>query len=132
MCVFCKIIAKEIPAYVVKENEIALAFLDINPVRSGHILVVPKKHFANLEEIEVNYLKAVMLMIKEIGFLIKEKLQADSYNVILNNDKAAGQEITHLHFHLIPRVEGDGLKSWSHREYQPGEAEEVLKKLLAL
>ncbi len=129
MCVFCKIIAKEIPAYVIKENEMVLAFLDINPVHPGHILVVPKKHFANLEELEGDYLEAVMLMIKEMGFLIKEKLKADSYNVILNNDKAAGQEIAHLHFHLIPRVEGDGLKSWPHKEYQTGEAEEVLKKL---
>lgn len=131
MCIFCKIIAGEITSDIIAENDKALAILDIKPVRAGHILVMPKKHFASLEEIELDSLLAVASLLKEMGLLIKEKLQADSYNVILNNDKAAGQEIPHLHFHLIPRISGDELKLWSGKEYVEGEIEKVLAKYQA-
>lgn len=131
MCIFCQIITGEIPSHKLGENEKALAILDIKPVHPGHLLVMPKKHFANLEEIETDYLLAVMSLVKEMGLISKEKLAADSYNVILNNDKAAGQEIAHLHFHLIPRMNEDGLRSWPSKEYAEGELEEVLKKLRA-
>lgn len=129
MCIFCKIIAGDLPSHKLGENDKALAILDIKPVHPGHLLVIPKKHFANLEEIEADYFQAVMSLVKEMGLKIKEKLTADSYNVILNNDKAAGQEIAHLHFHLIPRKSGDSLKPWPSKEYTKDELEETLKKL---
>jgi len=131
MCVFCKIVAGEIPSYKVYEDEKVLAFLDIKPVHPGHILVIPKKHAANLEEISEEDLKAVITVVKHIGSLIKNNLKYESYNVIENNDPVAGQEIPHLHFHLIPRLENDGLNLWAHQEYKPGEAEEILRKLKA-
>lgn len=131
MCIFCKIIAGEITSDMIAENDKALAVLDIKPVRSGHVLVMPKKHFANLEEMEPDYLVAVMALAKKVGLDIKEKLQADSYNIILNNDKAAGQVIPHLHFHLIPRMSGDEIESWSGQEYETGETEKVLERYRA-
>lgn len=131
MCLFCQIIAGEIPAYKVYEDEKTLAFLDIKPVRSGDILVVPKRHVANIEDIEADDLIAVSLTMKKMGRLIKEKLGYAGYNVSMNNDPVAGQEIPHLHFHLIPRIKGDGLRTWTQRSYNEGEAEEVLNKLKA-
>ncbi|MCF7860436.1 HIT family protein [Patescibacteria group bacterium] len=129
MCIFCQIIADEIPSYKIYEDEKILAFLDIKPVHPGHILVIPKKHAQNIEDVSEEDLTAVILGVKKMGKLIKNNLNYPSYNVIENNDSAAGQEIPHLHFHIIPRLENDGLNHWSHREYNPGEAEEILKKL---
>ncbi|MBN2884962.1 HIT family protein [Patescibacteria group bacterium] len=129
MCIFCQIVAGKIPSYKVYEDEKVLAFLDIKPVHPGHILVIPKKHSANLEEISEEDLKAVMIVVKKMGNLIKKKLSYAGYNVTENNDPIAGQEIPHLHFHLIPRIADDGLSNWTQREYADGEAKEVLQKL---
>lgn len=129
MCIFCQIIAGELPAHKVYEDEQVVAILDIKPVHAGHILVLPKKHVANLEEISETDLSAVITVVKKIGGLLKEKLNYAGYNVVENNDPVAGQEIPHLHFHLIPRLENDGFNHWAHQEYKLGEAEEILKKL---
>ncbi len=129
MCIFCQIIEKKIPAKIILEDEKTLAFLDIKPVNPGHILIVPKKHYASIEEISEEDLCAVSLMLKKMGKRIKEKLGYKGYNVNLNNDKLAGQEIPHLHFHLIPRLANDGLKLWPQNQYKEGEAEEILSKL---
>ena len=129
MCLFCQIVAGEIPARRVYEDEKTLAFLDIQPVHFGHMLVVPKNHFANLEEVEADDLKAVILTVKKMGRLLKEKLGYEGYNVAVNNDPVANQQIPHLHFHLIRRVKDDGLNVWTHELYGEGEAEDVLNKL---
>ncbi len=131
MCVFCKIIKSEIPCYKIYEDDQVFAFLDINSVHPGHTLVISKKHVANLEEISEADLQALILTVKKIGQLLKEKLGVLGYNVSLNNDPVAGQEIPHLHFHVIPRKVHDGLKLFPQQSYAPGEAEEVLRKLLA-
>lgn len=129
MCVFCKIIKGEIPCNSVYEDDMVLAFLDIKPVNPGHVLVIPKKHFANLEEIDDNYLQAVIMVVKKIAKQLKDKLNILGYNLIMNNDPVAGQEIPHLHFHIIPRQENDNLKLFSGRDYKEGEVEEIIKKL---
>lgn len=131
MCIFCQIIAGEIPSYQVYEDERVLAFLDIRPINSGDILVVVKKHAANFEEVAEEDLQAAILAVKKIGRLIKEKLGYAGYNVIENNDPVAGQEVPHLHFHIIPRLAGDGIKFWPSHNYAPGEAEAILLKLKA-
>ena len=131
MCVFCKIITGEIPSYKIYEDDQVFAFLDIKPVHHGHTLVISKKHVANLEEISETDLQAVILTVKKIGQMLKNKLGVLGYNVSLNNDPVAGQEIPHLHFHIIPRKIHDGLKLFPQQGYAPGEAEEVLRKLLA-
>ncbi len=131
MCIFCRIISGELPAYKIYENDRVLAFLDINPVSSGHTLVIPKAHVEDIESASFEDMQAIALAIKEIGRLLKEKLGCPAYNVSQNNGAAAGQEVPHLHFHLIPRHEDDGLKAWPQHPYHPGEAEAVSAKLNA-
>ena len=128
-CVFCKIIAGEIPSYKVYEDENTLAFLDINPVNPGHTLVVPKKHFANIEEAAEATLCQVIKTVKKVGLSLKKNLAVSGYNVAVNNDPVAGQAVPHLHFHVIPRLPGDNLEPWSHKKYQKNQAEEVLNKI---
>ena len=130
MCIFCKIVNKEIPAKIILENDLTMSFLDIKPVNPGHSLVIPKKHYSTIEEIPEKDLIAVTLMLKEVAKKIKDNLNYPGYNVQLNNDKVAGQEVSHLHFHIIPRLEGDGLKLWPQKDYEEGEAENILAKLI--
>jgi histidine triad (HIT) family protein len=128
-CIFCKIIAGEIPSYKIYEDEKALAFLDINPVHPGHTLVIPKKHYANLEEIYNEELCDLIKAVKIIGKGMKDGLQAEGYNIQVNNDPVAGQIIPHLHFHIIPRIQNDGLHLWPQGKYEEGEADKVLEKI---
>lgn len=128
-CVFCKIITGVIPSYKIYEDDNILAFLDIGPVNRGHVLVIPKKHYSNFEEIEEEDLFQVIAVVKKIGRAIKEGLKMEGYNVMVNNDPVAGQIVPHLHFHIIPRVSGDGLKLWPGGEYDEGEALEVAEKI---
>ncbi len=129
MCVFCKIVKKEMPAKILAENELALAFLDIKPINPGHVLVIVKRHVSNIEEISLAELLKVMELVKIMGQRLKEKLELKGYNLILNNDKVAGQEIPHLHFHIIPRHKGDNLKFWPAKDYQKNQAELIWQKL---
>lgn len=129
MCLFCKIINKEIPCHQVYEDDKVIAFLDIKPVNPGHVLVLPKKHYQNFEEITPEDLTALMLAVKKIGGQMKNKLGVTGYNVTVNNDPVAGQIIPHLHVHIIPRHAGDGHVMWPQSEYGPGEAEAIAKKL---
>ena len=128
-CLFCKIITGEIPGYKVYEDEYTLAFLDINPVNPGHTLVVPKKHVVNIEQADEEILCRVMKTVKKVGLSLKNNLGAPGYNLGLNNDPVAGQLVPHLHIHVVPRLESDGLSLWPQRPYQPGQAEEVLNKI---
>lgn len=129
MCIFCKIVAGEIPSYKIYEDDKVYAFLDIKPVNPGHTLVIPKNHAANILEISEDNLQAVILAVKKIGARMKEELDYPAFNIIQNNGEVSGQDIMHLHFHIIPRLEGDGLKLFPHSEYREGEAEEVKEKL---
>lgn len=129
MCIFCKIINQEIPAHKVYEDEKVLAFLDIQPVNPGHTLVIPKTHYQNLEEISEEDLTHLIIAVKKVAQLLKDKLQISGYNIHENNDPVAGQVVPHLHFHIIPRVPGDNLHHWPAQDYQAGEAESILEKL---
>ncbi len=129
MCIFCKIINKDIPCHLVYEDEKTLVFLDIKPVNPGHMLVIPKTHYLNIEAVSPEDFCALALTIKKMGALIKEKLGVAGYNVSENNDPVSGQIVPHLHFHIIPRHAGDGHVQWPQSEYEEGEAEEMAKKL---
>lgn len=128
-CVFCKIIEGKIKSYKVYEDGSALAFLDINPVNPGHTLVVSKKHYANLEEIPEDELCRLISAVKKVGLAVKKGMGVAGYNLTENNDPVAGQIIPHIHFHIIPRVEGDGLKLWPQGKYEEGKAEETMDKI---
>jgi histidine triad (HIT) family protein len=111
-CIFCKIVRGEIPSAKVLETDIVLAFLDINPVSKGHTLVIPKDHYAAFPEIPANVLVGMGEVLQEIGTAVKSELNSAGFNILLNNDRAAGQLINHSHFHLIPRNEADGVMAW--------------------
>lgn len=128
-CIFCKIIQGEIPSYKVYEDENVLAFLDIAPTNPGHVLVIPKEHYQNIEEATDEALNSLMAVVKKIGLKIKNNLGAPGYNVCVNNDPVAGQIIPHLHFHIVPRNNDDGLKPWPQKKYEAGEADNIQEKI---
>lgn len=107
-CLFCKIISKEIPNYTVYEDEHVLAFLDIHPCSKGHTVVVPKKHFSDLFEMpEQDFIKMSDGLRHSIS-RVQEIIKPDGMNIGINNDKAAGQAVGHVHWHIIPRWFNDG------------------------
>ena len=109
-CIFCKIINKEIPGHILFENEHVLAFLDISQTTKGHTLVLPKKHFANLLEIEdYEYLK-VMNKVKDLAKAITKAFNAKGCNILNNCGESAGQTVMHFHVHIIPRYDNNDIK----------------------
>lgn len=131
MCVFCKIIAGEISSYKVYEDGEALAFLDIHPLTIGHALVIPKKHYSRLEEMPAGEFASLLVTVKKIAALMSEKLGFTDYKLSQNNGPLAGQEVEHVHFHIIPCHPEDQIARRERKEYAPGEAEEIIKKLIS-
>jgi len=122
-CIFCKIVAGELPASIVDEDEQTIAFMDINPATRGHALVIPRAHAADLMEIEPAQLTAVALAAQRLARRAKERLGADGVNVINSCGAVAWQTVFHFHLHVIPRYEGDPLRlPWTPA---PGDAEEI-------
>lgn len=128
-CVFCKIVAGELPAHKVYEDDKILAFLSIEPVNHGHTLVIPKEHHKNLIDTPDDLLCEIILAVKKLAPAIVKAAGADGYNLGVNSERAAGQAVFHTHFHIIPRFLGDGHVSWKHNSYKEGEMEEVVKKI---
>ena len=128
-CIFCKIIAGEIPSTKVYEDEKTLAFLDIRPVNLGHTLVIPKAHYRNILDVSEEVLVDVARALKKVAPAVKAGVNADGVNVTSSNEPSAGQEVFHLHFHVIPRLANDGLTHWPHTSYKEGEAQQVAEKI---
>ena len=124
-CIFCAIAAGEIPSFKVYEDELVLAYLDINPFSKGHTLVIPKKHSTGLLDTDDETLAAVVARVKKVAARLKEKLGCDGFNVVQNNGEAAGQTVRHVHFHIVPRWIGDDATTFVGR---PGDME-ALKAL---
>ncbi len=101
-CIFCQIVKKEIPCRRVYEDENNLAFLNIKPLASGHTLIIPKKHFENILEVEKNDLQALISAVQKTAKIIQEKFKPGGMEIIQRNGREAGQEIEHVHFHIIP------------------------------
>ncbi|HEY4488596.1 MAG TPA: HIT family protein [Candidatus Paceibacterota bacterium] len=130
-CVFCKIVAGELPSYKLYEDDKTLAFLDIHPVHPGHTLVIPKRHSENIFEIDSGDWMAVAQTVRTVAPAIETATKADGVNLLMNNRETAGQVVGHAHVHLIPRFRGDGLKLWPHKDYKAGETEDVLVRIRA-
>jgi len=109
-CLFCKIVAGEVPATIVAEDERTVAFMDINPATRGHALVVPRTHARDLHEIDPDDLNAVAASAQQLAARQLERLGADGVNLVNSNGAAAWQTVFHFHMHVIPRYEGDPLK----------------------
>jgi len=128
-CIFCKIIAEDIPSHKVYEDDKVLAFFDILPISQGHTIVVPKTHVADVEDLSDDEFCAMSLAVKKIGKAMIDGLGVKGYSVFLDNKSAANQHVPHVHFHVVPRAEGDGLERWPQSGYGDGEAEFCLKKI---
>ena len=109
-CIFCKIVAGELPAQLVDEDEHTLAFLDINPWTRGHALVIPRAHSKNLYEIAEEDLEAAAVAAKRLALRMKERLRCDGVNLLNSCEPAAWQTVFHYHVHVIPRYDGDPLR----------------------
>ncbi len=109
-CIFCKIIAGEIPCFKLYEDEHSLAFLDIHPTHEGHSLVIPKRHAADLFTIDDEALTATTKTARRVAKALEASISMQGLNLFQCNGEAAGQSVFHLHMHLIPREIDDGLK----------------------
>jgi histidine triad (HIT) family protein len=122
-CLFCKIVAGDVPATVVAQDERTVTFMDINPATRGHVLVAPRTHSTDLLEIEPDDLAAVAQSAQRIARRIKDRLGADGVNLINSCGAAAWQTVFHFHMHVIPRYADDPLKlPWTPA---PGDADEI-------
>jgi len=122
-CVFCKIVAGELPAFVVEQDEDTLTFMDIAPATRGHALVIPKRHATDLLEIDTDQLTAVTAGAQRQAVRARDRLGAAGVNLINSCGAAAWQTVFHFHIHVIPRYAGDPLKlPWTP---QAGDMEEI-------
>jgi len=124
-CIFCAIAAGEIPSFKIYEDDLVLAYLDINPFTRGHTLVIPKAHSPNLVETPDETLSAVIARVKKVAAHLKGALGCDGFNILQNNGEAAGQTVMHLHFHIVPRYGNEKIVF----ESKPGDMEAL--KVLA-
>lgn len=129
-CVFCKMVAGQIPAARIYEDDAVLAFLDIGPLSDGHALVIPKRHCGRVHECEPDILAELGRRLGGIAGAVAKAVDADGYNVLCNNGRAAGQVVNHLHFHIIPRRTGDGVfTEWRSGKYGSGRIEQIAEKI---
>ena len=133
-CIFCKIAQKKIDAKIIDENETAIAFLDAFPLTAGHTLVITKNHYAKLQDVEFDRIKQLFSLASKILPSIEKGTGVQSTLIAIHNGKDAGQEIPHLHVHIVPRKLGDGGSSihsmfdTSHR-LEESEMIKVFKKI---
>ena len=130
-CIFCKIIAGQIPSEKIYEDEVIYSFLDIGPISDGHTLVIPKKHFERLDQCPAEILGQVGCGLGKIAKAVAEAMDCDGYNLLCNNGKAAGQVVTHVHVHIIPRYMSEGPISLEGVMSVKKMPEEILDKMVA-
>ena len=132
-CIFCKILAGELPGTIVGEDERTVAFMDINPATRGHVLVIPRAHSADLLSIDPEDLRAVALASQRQAALAKERLGAEGVNLVNSCGALAWQTVFHFHMHVIPRYADDPLRlPWVPAPGDPAEiaaaAQELMRK----
>jgi len=135
-CIFCRIVRKQAPASVVYEDDAVIAFLDIRPLNMGHTLVIPKAHYVDIFDAPEEQISQVHKVSKRIAIAVKKATGAEGVSIIQQNGKAAGQDIFHLHVHVVPRFEGQKLAAFNElkvveRAKLDGVAEEIKRLLKA-
>jgi histidine triad (HIT) family protein len=133
-CIFCKIVAGEIPSRTVYEDDEVFAFLDVNPLARGHTLVIPKAHDARIGGLPDGVAASVFTAMSELAPAVERAMGADGMTVAVNDGPAAGQEVPHVHGHLVPRFEGDdagGLHSlrWKRPDLDEAAFDEVAEAI---
>jgi histidine triad (HIT) family protein len=122
-CIFCQIAAGEVPAQIIHQDERTVAFMDINPATRGHALVIPRRHAANLLEVDQEDLQAAMLVAQTVARRMPDRLGADGVNLLNSCGSVAWQTVFHFHVHVIPRYSDDPLRlPWRP---QQGDADEI-------
>ncbi len=130
-CVFCRIVAGELPSSKLYEDDLVLSFLDIAPLAPGHSLVIPKNHYEFYPEVPADEAAAVVSAMLTIAPAVVASQGAEGFNLLLANGACAGQVVPHVHFHIIPRRAGDDLGfRWKHGSYAEGEMENVHRSIL--
>ncbi len=131
-CVFCKIVEGQIPAMRVYEDDAVLAFLDIGPLAEGHLVLIPRDHYVRLEDMPDELLARVAPIFSRLARAVQKVSGADAYNLLQNNGRAAGQEVMHVHFHIIPRKPADGLGfRWKASKYEGDRGRQIAEQLIA-
>ena len=131
-CIFCKIIKGDIPSTSVYEDNDFKAIMDISPATKGHVLIIPKKHCADLLSIDEDVASRALIVASKIANAQKKAFGCDGINLLQNTGEAAWQSVFHLHIHLIPRFDNDGITvPWVHLSYEEGEAEEYAARIRA-
>lgn len=129
-CIFCKIIAGQIPCVKIFEDDAILSFLDIGPISDGHTLVIPKQHYEQLHDCPAELLGRVCSQLGKIADAVKKAMNSEGYNLLCNNDRSAGQLVEHVHFHIIPRNTGDGVfNRWPSYKYEEGRIETIAETI---
>ena len=123
-CIFCKIVAGELPCCKVYEDAHTLAFMDIGPIIKGHTLVIPKEHYDPVTAVPPSVLQQVIISVQKIAQAQMDALKTDGINIVQANGKAAGQQVPHLHFHVIPRFNNDG-HSWNWTPHSYTDSDEM-------
>ncbi len=132
-CIFCKIVAGVIPAAKVFEDKQTIAFLDIGPLAEGHLLLIPRAHYAQITDLPAELSAAMAAVLPRLASAVLAVTGAAGLNILQNNGRAAGQVVDHVHVHLIPRREGDGLGfRWNAGSYAVGRADELTRRLRAV
>lgn len=131
-CIFCKIIAGEIPSNTIYEDDDFKVILDVSPASKGHALILPKNHVADIFTIDEDVAAKAMKLAKKLATHMKEVLHCDGFNILQNNGEVAGQTVFHFHMHLIPRyknAKNDDMIMWNHLEFTPEELAEIRDEL---
>ena len=130
-CIFCKIVAGQVPSFKIFENKACLAFMDVGPLSDGHLLVVPTKHYEQITQMPPDEVAAIAQQLPALGKAVVEATAAEGFNVLQNNGSCSGQVVMHVHFHIIGRREGDGLGyRWLAKRYPEGKAERLQQAIL--
>ena len=129
-CLFCKIGAGDIPAVKVLEDDICLAFMDIGPLAEGHVLLIPKIHAETLDKLPDSHAGEMLKHLPTLVRAVQTATSCQGVNIVQNNGAAAHQEVMHVHFHVIPRNEGDAFGfNWPGGSYPDGRIEELADAL---
>lgn len=119
-CIFCKIVAGTIPCFKLYEDDQVLCFLDVFPIVAGHTLIIPKSHYSNIMETPPEVLAAINLRVPKLVAAAVKGVSAVACHVLTNSGREAGQSVDHLHYHILPRFEGDGYKlNWNPSKLDP-------------
>ncbi len=127
--IFSRIADGELPAHIVWQDDSFIAFLDVLPIEPGHTIVVPKQAAASLEDLQPAMIGGLLVAAQKIGAAMMKGLAVKGYSLFLDNKDAANQHIPHVHIHVVPRAEGDGLGRWPQSAYAEGEAERITARI---